>query len=396
MVKITNLHDEEKAETTNPPEEEIGLNELTPQEIKDITEKHTKDLNPFITVGAEAKTEKINTRITETISNTLKVYCELNNTTVSNFIDDLISNFFEGKKINRDYYPIEETVIAIPKTPKLIKKYIENEVNLVVNKSEITKSFPIDPYDKQYSLCKSNQPLINLFYMNGTNNYLDKLDPKNKVYYSTINKDVYSDDVFKQFEEELEPKDLLKTHSGLIIFPMTYLKEYNKEKKYYEEKPLKKDYCMFLLVHEYNNKITRVNLITRKQAINLALTVENEDLLEYINNNEDIATFKPIKEEYELIDFQSEHITELKQKIEVLEEENRKLKEYNKSKDILQDKEEASPVKSAPEEVMKTINYIALKEKELNTITKLLEKYTKDISKDITKYEEILEEINKK
>lgn len=416
MVKITNLHEEDK-----PQEEEIIDNihseeeekAVTPEEYKEIERKYSRPLNPYDISCDTAKTHKLNTRITENIGNTLKVYTELNNISISQFIEELITEKFEGKKVNRDYYPIEETLIAVPNTLDLIKEYTSNKKNLVVAYSEITKGYPISPFDKQYGLASLKNPPIEFLFIGGANNYLDQVDLVNHVYYSKRGYDLTEYDVFKELEEGITHTDMLKNHLGLIIYPLDYMKEYNSETHEYEEIDMLSgtQFFLYFLVYQYDNKITKVQLVDKKTAIALALEVENPELLEYINNCTDITEFKEITETQELLLNQSEHIHELEEKLKDLEEENTQLRKYAKSF-LKEEEEEDIPEEVVPEETIppqeeeepseviidipeETLKTIMKAQKELQEAMKLVNKHTKTINKVMGKNRNVLDKMPK-
>jgi len=411
MVTIRNLHEEEKEEKVNtkPPEETTPTTqELTPKEIEDIQKRNSRTLNPSIVTTEETKKERINVRVSETMKNTLNTYTELNGITISNFIEEVLTEKFEGRKVNRDYYPINETYIALPNTVELIQDYIEAKTNLIVDKSEITNEFPINPQDKQYSLFKSKNSLLNIMSLFSSNNYLDQWDNKEKVYYSTVRDHITLEyDVFKELEEEgteAPPENLLKNHLGLIVYPTLTVKEYNSETRSYEEKELEVPLCYYLLIHEYNNRITKVQLISETKAIKLAMTVDNMELLEYLNNIQDLQDFQQVRHSQDIIDYQNKIIYELEERNHDLKEENRKLREYNKSKDkILKEEEDLrytiNPV-AVPEDVLENmeekITELEKKEETIKNVTDLLLKLSNEVSKDKEAWKDILKDYQDK
>ena len=408
MVKITNLHEEEKPkqEEVNPVPQEEEEKNVTPEEFREIQRKYSRPLDPFNISKETAKTEKINARITETIGNTLRVYTELNNISISQFLEELINEKFEGKKVNRDYYPIEETLVAIPITLDLIKEYTKNEKNLVVAYSEISKGYPISPFDKQYGLASLKNPPIELTFICGANNYLDQVDLVNHVYYSKEGYNLRSGyDVFRELEEEFTPEDMLKNHLGLIIYPVDHMKEYNSETHEYEEvDPFETPLYLYLLVYQYDNRVSKVQLINKKTAIALALKVENTELLEHINNCTDITEFKKITENYEIIANQREHIQELEEKLKDLEEENIQLRKYTKSfiikepvpEETVPPQEEEEETSEVPTEIPKeTLEILNKAQKELEEAIKLVNKNSEVITKVMDKNRNVLDRIPK-
>lgn len=312
-------------------EEEKTIEEK--KELHDKIEKQQVKTIKFLPIEEEKKVNQ-SVRLPESMLNTLKVYCKVHGKSINSVIEDYLTVKFNDKKIIRDRYDSkEETRILIPKETKLIKEYIDNKINLIVNVTESTDgTLKINQFDKQVSLFNNNPSGFQLINLRTTNNYLDKYDSKNECYYNEMfYHDIIIDSDFDTFFEEETKK--YKNHVGLIALehheistidhPFNSYKLINiEEDKLTVDTDTATHITIFLLVHEYDNIIRTVRIISPEEALKLAEDVENTEIINYIKNNLEVATIIDILTEYE-------KEAKLLKQINLLEELNLKLTENN-------------------------------------------------------------------
>lgn len=311
--------------------------EKTIEEKKEIHDKIGKQQVKNINLLTTEEEKKINQtlRLPESMINNLKVYSKLHDKSINSVIEDYLTLKFKNKKIIRDRYEHkEETRLLIPKDTRLINQYIKNKINLIVNVTESTDgTIKLNQFDKQSQIFSNNPSSFQLINLRTTNNYLDKYDPKNECYYNEL---LYEDVLIdKDFELLFEDDNKFKNHIGLIALEHHDITTIEHPFKSYKRVDIEEDkitvntdtathVTIFLLVHEYDNIIRTVRIISPKYALKLAEEVENTEIIKYIQDNLAVADILDIQQEYQKED-------QLIKQINLLEEINLKLTEKNNS-----------------------------------------------------------------
>lgn len=414
MVKITDPLKELDLEKT--PEEKKELHDI-------IEKKQIKDIQ--LLLNTEEKKINQTVRLPESLINSLKVYCKVNNISINSVIEEFLIEKFKDKRIIRDKYELEEeTIILVPTNIKLLHEYIEKEVNLIANfKDTVDGTNTINLFDKQATIYNNNPEMFKIIQLKTTNNYLDSYDSTHECY--------FTEKPVKSLEEELDvflvDEKYYTSHLGLIVLQhhevttietpeipsknFTYIKEdrittHTTDGTYV---------TVFLLVHEFDNKIIHVKLITPHQALKYAEEVDNIDIINYIEDNLSVAEISDIEklvtDEAELVrqiqfltevnsNYQEEHLAlkdnyfDLKTENLKLKMELEKLKEYSSSKGVV-DSWEDKPESAVEENIKvdpKTIEEIYA---EIGTNKELLETSLNILNTTFNRYEKKINELNK-
>lgn len=254
MVKITNIT-EPTSQTENKDEHENELENLK------------------LTGKDKQKTSAVTMRLTESMMYTIKTQATLKNTTMTKIIEDILLEYYGNTKITRDYYePSKDVHLLIPIKPELIEKYIEEEINLLADYVEDeTGTIKINQFDRQSFIVNEDPQSYITYTLKSINNYLDS--------YNKLGFYCYDD---------TSVQDVSKNHLGLIAINMNTYPQNHKEKALNMN-------TLLLLVHEYNNEVQSVKIITPEYAIELANAVENNTIVDYIENVDDNITLEKIR-----------------------------------------------------------------------------------------------------
>ena len=173
MVKITTpeqneekLNEHQKIELENISKEELlkALENKQPKQLKEVA---------------------LSLKLTKNLSNQIRVYSKLHDTSMTNSIEQIITRFFDNKTLTRDYFnPTNEVSISIPLESEIIDKYITGNINLMVDVTETNDKPSINPYDKQNNIINELPSYFNIMHIETINNSLDEYDPINECYYS--------------------------------------------------------------------------------------------------------------------------------------------------------------------------------------------------------------------
>ena len=324
----------------------IELENITKKELLRILEAKKHDPKQQLTI-------KINTNTL----NQVRIYAKEHDTSMTNTIETIVTNYFKNKTITRDTItPKHDITILLPLENEARQRYIKGHINLILNDPEVLDDNNVKPneFDK-FTLLGREIPDNETqgIYIDTINNLLDNYDSEEKCYYSNYHVDHYDNPLLNHLGVQI-----LETHTG-------------------ENNALHYD---IILIHSYDQEVQEVRLITQKECYHLASEVNNQSIIDYFDTysqheyidtvQRDITDKKLLRQEIErktqdnnrleqrnkklhddkkqllnIIDqmkkeknihvsygeeAREQEITEYTQKIEVLEEENSKLKEkYN-------------------------------------------------------------------
>lgn len=318
-------------------------------------------------------------------------------------------------------YNLPEVTILLPTKSNLLHKYIKNNVNIIANFDESAEEITsnLNLFDKQARLYNTNPKDFRTLKLNTTNNYLDVYDKENECYYNKMFFDTVS--MGLDLELLLMNNTIFKNHVGLVSVSyhvkkyLTYDVSVN-----LEEDKLKTrtdeglQITVFLLIHEFDNTIRNVQIITPKRALELAEEVENNDIIEYITKNLTVAELSDIELEYkkesELIerintlmkinDSYKEELHNVKTELAETKEEYESFKEHIKDVDKMNQlakeynltpEEEISDKKTSVKLDKDTAEEIS---KKLADSKEVLEMYYKLFNQNLNKYEDTINELD--
>lgn len=373
MVKITTpeqneekLNEHQKIELENISKEELlkALENKQPKQLKEVA---------------------LSLKLTKNLSNQIRVYSKLHDTSMTNSIEQIITRFFDNKTLTRDYFnPTNEVSISIPLESEIIDKYITGNINLMVDVTETNDKPSINPYDKQNNIINELPSYFNIMHIETINNSLDEYDPINECYYSN-----YHVGLNGKYQNKF------LNHYGLIILETQGATVFENSKPVFDDTALN---YKLIGIHSYNKEIIEVRLMTTKQCYELAIKVKNQNILNYFNNFNEYGYVEAVKRDvidkwdlrkqidkinFDKVKLQSENSKlmkeneELHNRIKNLRDnkdtplENIILDEYYGLVDLNESKEQISKLQKENEELKSELNYlINVQEKRLDKIEK--------------------------
>lgn len=397
MVKITDPLKRLDLEGT-PDERKLKHDKIEKQQIKNIN-----------LLATEEKKVNQTVRLPESLINSLKIYSKIHDISINSVIEGFLTAKFKDKKITRDVYETEEEVkIILPVTPSLIQMYIKEEVNVIANFDETEEgTINLNLFDKQAPVYKLNPSNFKIMTLQTTNNYLDSYDKANECYFDS---DFYYD-VLNELEASSNPyyeNPIFKSHLGLIVLK---LQDVTDERNII---------IYFLLVHEYDNIIRTVRVISPEAALKLAEEVENNDIIEYIRNDTDVIKFNDmalrIKTEKDLVNEidrlteinnkYSDEIDKLKSELDKVNEEIEELRKHEGNPDKIYEYDseilsavvspEAAPVGEEnnnvdPETIKELMDKINSDKEIIKTWSDMIERYMNSYQGTLKVLDEYLE-----
>ncbi|MGN1321734.1 MAG: coiled-coil domain-containing protein [Methanosphaera sp.] len=252
MVKIT-IPKQTKKEQKH---QEIELENITKEQLLKILEGKQ-----------ENKKKQLTIKITTNTVNQIRTYAKEQNTTVTNVLQTITSEYFKNKSITRDVItPNTKTYIAIPVEQEARQKYIKQKINLLLTdpKKDNYGNITAGEFDK--FKIQNNKADLQYTQLKEINNLLDKYDSEEKCYYSNYNAYNYDNP--------------LLNHLGILIYEHKRIILDNTDtSETGEHIP-----CDILLIHSYNGEVQEVRSITRQECYNIASDVNNKAILNYLDN----------------------------------------------------------------------------------------------------------------
>ena len=227
----------------------IELENITKKELLRILEGKQNDPKQQLTI-------KINTNTL----NQVRIYAKEHDTSMTNTIETIVTNYFKNKTITRDTItPKHDIAILLPLENEARQRYIKGHINLILNDPEILDDNNVKPneFDK-FTLLGREIPDNETqgIYIDTINNLLDNYDSEEKCYYSNYHVDHYDNPLLNHLGVQI-----LETHTG-------------------EDNALHYD---IILIHSYDQEIQEVRLITKKECCDLASEVNNTLILDYFD-----------------------------------------------------------------------------------------------------------------
>lgn len=341
MVKISNPFEENNNSNKNKQDTHKLEVSLTPTTIK----KMLKPVN-------KQSTTPVNLRLETSIADQIKIYANEHDTTMTEVIKDIITEYYFNKKITRGSFKIKEPVnLIIPKSMELVKEYVENEVNIVSSIKQYDDHTTINPLDPQNNLYNNSNSGYEIITVTQANNILDVYNEEDNCYSFMSEYEFYEDPVITEdLEDEIYKNS---SHRGLLIVTIkdTLTETIN---------------SLLIDVLTFGNKLTHALIITPERAIELARITGNMELISFIKNIEDYSNI------WELVSYDNtnKELTkenhEIKQIMSNLIDENESLKLENES---------------LTEEIKET--FLEVKDNEYNTYVELIEKENKKLKNEL-------------
>ena len=371
MVKITDPN-QEKNNTDKPHLPHLE----TPEEIK-LTPFLIKDM---IKPKNKQETTPVNVRLDKNIVTQIELYATEHNTTKTEVIKDILTEYYRNKKIRQVSFNLNEPVnLIIPKNKKLINQYIEKEINIITSIKRVNNNTIINPLDPHNTLYNTKQ--YELIQVNQINNLLDEYNPEERCYYfQSLPK--YMDKFYPALYQ-LILEDVLDEmgntsvnyffHRGLLL--ATIIDEEDNVAG------------LFIDVICMGNSILGAYIITPEEARELAVDTGNTELLNFINNIEenitltDLISYNMTNEELETENTElKEDIAILSNRIDVLIQANEKLKDKLKQEQELNKK---LANENRPDSNSSTAVYV-----------KSLELKNKELSEQVAEYQKEIQSIH--
>ena len=341
MVKISNPFEENNNSNKNKQDTHKLEVSLTPTTIK----KMLKPVN-------KQSTTPVNLRLETSIADQIKIYANEHDTTMTEVIKDIITEYYFNKKITRGSFKIKEPVnLIIPKSMELVKEYVENEVNIVSSIKQYDDHTTINPLDPQNNLYNNSSSGYEIITVTQANNILDVYNEEDNCYSFMSEYVFYEDPVITEDLEDEVYKN--SSHRGLLIVTIkdTLTETIN---------------SLLIDVLTFGNELTRALIITPERAIELARITGNMELISFIDKIEDYSNI------WELVSYDNtnKELTnenhEIKQIMSNLIDENESLKLENES---------------LTEEIKET--FLEVKDNEYNTYVELIEKENKKLKNEL-------------
>lgn len=303
MVKITDPFKENKKELHDRA---VHTDPETP--FKPNIKFTDNILKEMLKPVSKSKTTQVNLRLETNITDQLKVYAKEHDTTMTEIIKDILTEYYQNKKINQSTFKLKEPVnLILPKSKTLLHEYIENEINIVSSIKQYDTQVSINPLDPQVNLYETSTGGYELVNVTHGNNILDVFDPDNRCYHLEL--DYYDDDLFTYSD-----------HRGLLMVNVPSF-IYNKPEDSLD--------TLLIDILISDGKLIHASIITKERAMYLAKATDNMELLHFIHS---IDEYNYISE---LIDYDNSNreLTkenhEMKQVITNLIDENENLKLEN-------------------------------------------------------------------
>ncbi len=337
MVKISNPFEENNNSNKNKQDTHKLEVSLTPTTIK----KMLKPVN-------KQSTTPVNLRLETSIADQIKIYANEHDTTMTEVIKDIITEYYFNKKITRGSFKIKEPVnLIIPKSMELVKEYVENEVNIVSSIKKYDDHTTINPLDPQNNLYNNSNSGYEIITVTQANNILDVYNEEDNCYSFMSEYEFYEDPVITEDLEDEVYKN--SSHRGLLIVNIkdTLTETIN---------------SLLIDVLTFGNELTHALIITPERATALARITGNMELISFIKNIEDYSNI------WELVSYDNtnKELTkenhEIKQVMSNLIDENESLKLENES---------------LTEEIKET--FLEVKDNEYNTYVERIEKENKEL-----------------
>ena len=341
MVKISNPFEENNNSNKNKQDTHKLEVSLTPTTIK----KMLKPVN-------KQSTTPVNLRLETSIADQIKIYANEHDTTMTEVIKDIITEYYFNKKITRGSFKIKEPVnLIIPKSMELVKEYVENEVNIVSSIKQYDDHTTINPLDPQSNLYNNSNSGYEIITVTQANNILDVYNEEDNCYSFMSEYEFYEDPVITEDLEDEVYKN--SSHRGLLIVNIkdTLTETIN---------------SLLIDVLTFGNELTHALIITPERATALARITGNLELISFIKNIEDYSNI------WELVSYDNtnKELTkenhEIKQIMSNLIDENESLKLENES---------------LTEEIKET--FLEVKDNEYNTYVELIEKENKKLKNEL-------------
>lgn len=346
MVKISNTPEGINTRPDNQEKEK-----LTPEIIKKLITEDKKTKS----------TTSVNIRLETSISNQIELQAKQVNTSKTEIIKGILTDFYNNKMITKGSFNLAEPVnLIIPKSVELIKEYENKKINIIssiVKEKNDTYINPLDPHNELY-----NNTGFELVPLNQGNNILDTYDPEKKCYYDSMINDSHID---YSYHRGLIIKTIRDTNDNLITV------------------------LIDLLISE--NELYGAYLITIDEGIHLSSISNNTELITYLHrlqeyeeitelvsyNNTNKELRDIIKSNEYTIQQLLEENDELKNEIELLNEDSKRMFNEKEDNDLLTYVEELESKNRELEYKLKQYHEESIKSNEiLNQLENMIKNHT--------------------
>lgn len=317
MVKITDPFKENK-ERKNVSHMDTDPDTPNNPNIK-FTDKQIKEM---LKPESKQKTTQVNLRLETSITDQLKVYAKEHDTTMTEIIKDIITEYYQNKKINKSTFKLKEPVnLIIPKSKTLLHEYIENEVNIVSSIKQYGTQVNINPLDPHINTYETSTGGYELIHITQANNILDVFDQDNKCYRFRLDDGFFGDPVN---DTETFDKDqyTYSFHRGLLMVNIP---------SFMYDKPEDSLETLLIDILVSDGYLIKASIITKGRAIELARKTGNMELIGFIRSIDEYTYISELVK----YDNTNRELTkenhEIKQTITALIDENETLKLENES-----------------------------------------------------------------
>ncbi|MBE6513403.1 MAG: hypothetical protein E7Z75_09755 [Methanobrevibacter olleyae] len=300
---------------TDPKEDKSNSYEYDTASIDNITKLNPDLIREMLKPVSKHKTTPVNIRLEESIVNQIKLYATEHETTVTEVLKDIITQYYTNKKIIKGVFDLKEPVtLIIPRSKELRAEYCKHRVNLVSSIREKEKELTINPIDPQINLYENSDSSYELITITQVNNLLDLYDPDNKCYHMATEYPYYDDYLLDLLFDELE-NDLYQPslHRGLLLLNTVGVDNPNE--------------AVLVDVTCYGNTLEYAYILNETEAMRLAGATHNEELIKFIHRLGQYSTVFDLVSYDKTNKFLREENKENKEFIKVLIEENEALKD---------------------------------------------------------------------
>lgn len=267
-----------------------------------IRESRKRNDNSIISIDPttrQNKNMKIQLRLTPSVEQQLRQYAEVRNTSVTEALETIVTQKFYNKKINRQYFNLEnQATLLVPTNKAVLSHYAKHEINMVANITETTnETYNISLFDKQAELFTNHPEEFEVVTIHQVNNAYDTYNFNESCYYSTYNL--------------LPDGNKFLNHIGFILL---IHEETN-------EDGLLSKLRLPIFIHTYDGAVKEARIITQPEAVTLAEKYDNREIVEFLENIDDVVKFENIDDLMTVNELLNNSCYELQQEVNTLKNE---------------------------------------------------------------------------